>query len=83
MSDGLPSDDAGAHRLQGGAATMPWECDWNGNHKLLAWECTQAERYGGFPMVDGPNGPERDPDVQEEEFRENGEGVCYEMSENK
>jgi len=24
------------------------------------------------------NGPERDPDVQEEEFRENGEGVCYE-----
>jgi len=29
---------------RGGAAAMPWECDWNGNHKLLAWECTQAER---------------------------------------
>jgi len=75
MSDGPPGNDAGAARLRGGAATMPWECKRNGNRKPLAREQFQAERYGGFPMIDGPDGPERDPDAEEEEFRENGEGV--------
>ena len=75
MSDGPPGNNVSAPHLQGGAAAMPWECKQNGNCKPLAQEHFQAERYGGFPMIDGPDGPERDPDAEEEEFRENAEGV--------
>jgi len=82
MSDGLPSDDAGAHRLQ--VELLP--CLGS----VLEWESQTAglgmhsgREIWGFPMVDGPNGPERDPDVQEENLGRMGRVCVYEMSENK
>jgi hypothetical protein len=63
-----------AVRLRGGAAVMPWYCPRKGNRKRLAQARSQGQQYGGFPMMDGANGPEIDSDAEDEDDGLDGEG---------
>lgn len=67
-----------AVRLRGGAAVMPWYCPRKGNRKRLPQAHSQAQRYGGFPMMDGANGPEVDSDAEDEDDGSGGEGDAAE-----
>ena len=77
ITEGQPenSDDP---RVRRRVVVMPWECPRNGNLKALPRQRSQPQFRQGFPMVDGPNGPEIDMDIEEEDDargnEESGEG---------
>ena len=53
---------------------MTWECKRNGNRKALPRERSQPQFCQGFPMVDGPNGPEIDMDLDKDLGEEDAGG---------
>jgi hypothetical protein len=69
-----PVAESQALRLRGGVSVMPWYCPRNGDRKALPRQRLSVLQHGGIPMMDGPNGPEIDSDLEDEAEGSGGEG---------